>query len=159
LRYLPPHAQARIGTRFALLSLSIGGRGPAANEIPRLACVRLSRLPTGRTGRGLSSLSRSAAYRQETTQQDQSKPSYTRPLVIAIALLVAILGTLYLSVEDRLWQEYIDAGDRAIQRGNCEWAQKMLQETLQSAQTKYVKDPLVAHTHAYLKRLEIAQKG
>ena len=66
---------------------------------------------------------------------------------------------LYLTVEDRLWQEYIDAGDRAIQRGNSEWAQKMLQETLQSAQTKYVKDPLVAHTHAYLKRLEIAQKG
>ncbi len=48
---------------------------------------------------------------------------------------------------------------RAIQRGNSEWAQKMLQETLKSAQTKYVKDPLVARTHAYLKRLEIAQKG
>ena len=66
---------------------------------------------------------------------------------------------LYLSVEDRFWQEYIDAGDRAIQRGNCEWVQKMLQETLQSAQTKYVNNPLVARTHAYLKRLEIAQKG
>ena len=80
--------------------------------------------------------------------------SNTGPLAITVALLVAILSSLYFSVEDRYWQEYIDAGDRALNRGNYEWAEKMYNEALQYAQNKDAKNPLIAKTRAYLKRLE-----
>jgi hypothetical protein len=73
--------------------------------------------------------------------------SNTGPLAITVAILVAILGSLYLSGENRSWQEYIDAGDR-------EWAEKMYNEALQYAQNKDAKNPLIAKTRAYLKRLE-----
>ena len=80
--------------------------------------------------------------------------SNTGPLAITVAILVAILGSLYLSGENRSWQEYIDAGDRALKRVNYEWAEKMYNEALQYAQNKDAKNPLIAKTRAYLKRLE-----
>ena len=80
--------------------------------------------------------------------------SNTGPLAITVAILVAVLGSLYLSGENRSWQEYIDAGDRALKRGNYEWAEKMYNEALQYAQNKDAKNPLIAKTRAYLKRLE-----
>ncbi len=74
--------------------------------------------------------------------------------MITVALLVAILSLLFFLGKDRSWQEYIDAGDRALERGNYEWAEKMYGKAMQYAQNKDAKDPLVAKTRASLKRLE-----
>ena len=77
--------------------------------------------------------------------------------VIAVVILVAIIGIMHFANADRSWQEYIGAGDRALERGNYDWAEKMYREALQYAQGKGAKDPLVAETRKYLKRLEKAR--
>ena len=92
--------------------------------------------------------------RKKPPKKTTPGPSYAKPLALIIALMVAILGFLYFSSEDRSWQEYIDAGDRALERGNYEWAKKMYGQAMQYAQNKDPDDPLVAKTQAYLKRLE-----
>ena len=92
--------------------------------------------------------------RKKPPIKTSSGRSNTGPLAITVAILVAILGSLYLSGENRSWQKYIDAGDRAFKRGNYEWAEKMYNEALQCAQNKDAKNPLIAKTRAYLKRLE-----
>jgi len=86
--------------------------------------------------------------RKKPPKKNSPGRSNTGPLAITVALLVAILSSLYFSVEDRYWQEYIDAGDCALNRGNYEWAEKMYNEVLQYAKNKDAK------TRAYLKRLE-----
>ena len=65
-----------------------------------------------------------------------------------------MLILMYYSSENRYWHEYIDAGDRASERGKYEWANKMYNQALQYAQNKGANDPLVAKTKVYLERLE-----
>lgn len=92
--------------------------------------------------------------RKKPPPKNSTGPSHTGPLVVIAMILIAILASLYIAGEDRSWQEYIDAGDRALARGNYDWAEKMYGEALQYAQNKDANDPLVAKTRAYLKRLE-----
>ena len=95
--------------------------------------------------------------RKKPPKKTSTGPTHTGPLVITVIILVAIITFLYFSGADRSWQEYIDAGDRALGRGNYDWAEKMYREALQYAQHKGDKDPLVAQTRKYLKRLEKAR--
>ncbi|MFT5088913.1 MAG: hypothetical protein ACI8PG_003279 [Planctomycetota bacterium] len=81
-------------------------------------------------------------------------PSYTRFIVI-IGLVFAVLFAVLLTTSDeRSWQEYIEAGDRAYERGNYAWAEKMYREALQYAEQHGKDDPLVAKTWRHLNRLE-----
>ena len=61
-----------------------------------------------------------------------------RPLLLL--LVVAALGLtfwwLYSAFQQRHWNAFSQAGDRALERGNYEWAEKMYQQALQYAQTK-----------------------
>ena len=91
---------------------------------------------------------------KKSPNKDSPGSSHTWQLSFTVALLVAMLILMYFSSENRYWQEYIDAGDRASEHGNYEWAKKMYNEALQYAQNKDPKDPLVAKTKAYLERLE-----
>jgi len=96
--------------------------------------------------------------RKKAPQQPKvTGPNYTGPLIIAVVILVAIIGIMHFANADRSWQEYIGAGDRALERGNYDWAEKMYREALQYAEGKGAKDPLVAETRKYLKRLEKAR--
>ena len=92
--------------------------------------------------------------RKKSQKKDSPGSSHTWQLSFTVALLVAILILMYCSSENRYWQEYIDAGDRASERGNYEWAKKMYNEALHYAQNKDADDPLVAKTKAYLERLK-----
>ena len=55
-------------------------------------------------------------------------------LLLAIAGLGLILWQFSARFEDRHWQEFTDAGTRALERGNHAWAEKMYTEALQYAQ-------------------------
>ena len=92
--------------------------------------------------------------RKKSPKKDSPGSSHTWQLSLTMALLVAILIWMYYSSENRYWQEYIDEGARASERGNYEWAKKMYNEALHYAQNKDANDPLVAKTKAYLERLE-----
>ncbi len=83
--------------------------------------------------------------------------SHRGPLIGIGLFFVAIMLVLFYAAENRSWQEYIDAGDRAYERGNYPWAEKMYREALQYAEQKGKKDPLVAKTWRHLKRLERAR--
>jgi hypothetical protein len=95
--------------------------------------------------------------RKPPPEKTRTGPSHTGSLVIVVLLMVTILAFLHFSAEDRSWQEYIGAGDRALSRGNYDWAEKMYGEALQYAQNKGDDDPLVAKTRRYLQRLEKAR--
>jgi hypothetical protein len=60
---------------------------------------------------------------------------------------------MHYTAADRSWEEYIEAGDRALERGNYEWAEKMYLEALQYAENKSPRDPLVPRTQRYLERV------
>ena len=78
--------------------------------------------------------------RKKAPQQPKvTGPNYTGPLIIAVVILVAIIGIMHFANADRSWQEYIGAGDRALERGNYDWAEKMYREALQYAEGKGAK--------------------
>jgi len=60
----------------------------------------------------------------------------TRPLLLvgAVALLGLLLWWFDAASEDRHWNEFSEAGKRALERGNLTYAEKMLSESLQYAQ-------------------------
>jgi hypothetical protein len=92
--------------------------------------------------------------KKKQKKANPTRPSYTRFLVI-IGLFFAILFAVLLTAsEERSWQEYIDAGDRAYERGNYAWAEKMYREALQYAEQHGKDNPLVAKTWRHLNRLE-----
>ena len=95
--------------------------------------------------------------REKPPKKTSSGPTHTGPLVITVIILIAIIALLHFSGTDRSWQEYIDAGDRALERGSYDWAEKMYGEALQYAQNKGDDDLLVAQTRKYLKHLEKAR--
>jgi len=60
----------------------------------------------------------------------------TRPLLLAggVALLALFLWWFDAASEDRHWKEFSGAGERALERGNLDYAEKMLTQSLQYAQ-------------------------
>ncbi len=60
----------------------------------------------------------------------------TRPLLLAggIALLALLLWWFDAASEDRHWKEFSGAGERALERGNLDYAERMLSQSLQYAQ-------------------------
>lgn len=83
-----------------------------------------------------------------------AKPSYTKVLVFLGLFFVALFAVMFTASDERSWQEYIEAGDRAYERGNYVWAEKMYREALQYAEQQGKDDPLVAKTWRQLNRLE-----
>ena len=81
-------------------------------------------------------------------------PSYTKVLIFVGLFFVAIFAVLLTTTDDRSWQEYIDAGVRAYERGNYAWAEKMYREALQYAEQNGKDDPQVAKTWYHLNRLD-----
>ena len=67
---------------------------------------------------------------------------------------VALFAIILFTSDDRSWQEYIEAGDRAHERGNYAWAEKMYREALQYAEQQGKDDPTVTETWRRLNRLE-----
>jgi hypothetical protein len=75
--------------------------------------------------------------------------------LVSIALLFFVLFiALFVTSDDRSWQEYIDAGQRAQERGNYAWAEKMYREALQYAEEQDANGPMVRTTWRHLRRLE-----
>ena len=83
-----------------------------------------------------------------------AKPTYTKFLVFIGLLFAVLFAVLLTTTDERSWQEYIEAGDRAYERGNYVWAEKMYREALQYAEQQGKDDPLVAKTWRQLNRLE-----
>ncbi|MBT4496886.1 MAG: hypothetical protein HOC74_04155 [Gemmatimonadetes bacterium] len=62
--------------------------------------------------------------------------SIIRPLFLVggVALLGLLLWWFDAASEDRHWNEFSEAGERALERGNLAYAERMLSESLQYAQ-------------------------
>ena len=81
---------------------------------------------------------------------------------LIVGLLVAIaLGLLlwyaHTAFEDRHWQEYRKAGQRAFERGNYKWAEKMHKKALREAKDLGPKDPRITKSLVDLSKVYKAQ--
>ena len=81
------------------------------------------------------------------------KPSQTALLLFIILGLCLLFWLIYFSFEDRHWKKFSEAGTRALERGNYEWAEKMYGEALQYAQAQGPDNPRVVETFLLLHRL------
>lgn len=95
-----------------------------------------------------------AKRRRRKERRALQLPAYSRVLAAIGLLFIALFIVLLNTSDDRSWQEYIDAGDRAYKRGNYAWAEKMYREALQYAEQSDKDGPLVAKTWRHLRRLE-----
>jgi hypothetical protein len=70
----------------------------------------------------------------------------TRPLLLvgAVALLGLFLWWFDAASEDRHWNEFSEAGERALKRGNFTYAERMLSESLQYAQAQEDETKMIA---------------
>jgi hypothetical protein len=77
-----------------------------------------------------------------------------RPLLLLLAAagLGLILWQLDAQFEERHWTEFSEAGTRALERGNYDWAEKMYTEALQYAQQQGNQDKEV-QSYRLLNRL------
>ena len=79
-------------------------------------------------------------------------------LVLVLLAAVAALSLWWLdsAFEERHWREFRGAGERALERGNLEYAEKMLRESLQYAE-RYGEAEHMARSYVLLARLYRAQ--
>ena len=95
-----------------------------------------------------------AKRRRRKERRTLKLPAYSRVLAVVGLLFITLFIVLSYTSEDRSWQEYIDAGDRAYERGNYAWAEKMYREALQYAEQHDADGPMVRTTWRHLHRLE-----
>ena len=82
-----------------------------------------------------------------------------KPIKVALLALVAGLAVwfAYASLRTRYWEEYREAGLRALERGNYEWAEKMAGKALVEARDLGERDRRVIQSLKDLARVYRAQ--
>ena len=84
------------------------------------------------------------------------KPRLIAGFLVAIALGL-LLWYAQIAFEDKHWQEYRKAGQRAFERGNYKWAEKMHKKALQEAKDLGAKDPRIIKSLVDLSKVYKAQ--
>ncbi len=83
------------------------------------------------------------------------------PKRIIVPLIVLAAGVVvwyaHISYEARYWEEYREAGLRALERGNYKWAEKMARKALVEARDLGPRDPRVRQSLEDLSRVYRAQ--
>lgn len=77
--------------------------------------------------------------------------------VLVLLLLLPAMWWLHNAFPRRNWNEFTDAGTRAMERGNHDWAEKMYREALQYAQRHGSRDN-EARSYVNLYRLYVAME-
>ena len=77
------------------------------------------------------------------------------PLIVMVTGL--LLWYAHVAFEGRHWKEYREAGQRAFERGNYEWAEKMFKKALKEAEDLGVEDPRVRQSLVDLIRVYKSQ--